>query len=295
MLPMLSTIATLLVGSSFTFAQTLQDVTDFGPVYETSLTMKIYVPSELPSNPAILLALHGCGGSGQQYFSSTKYTGLADAHGVILIYPSTPKDSNCWDNHSNKSLSHGGHGDTEVLINMVDYIVDEYNADANRVFVVGTSSGCMMTNSLSATYPDRVAAVSCYSGVAAGCLAGQKGSSPISSDRECSNGNVQKTGEEWAKQVHAMYPGYDGNYPRFLTWHGNADTLVFYQNLIEQLKEWSTIQGVEFSKNETDTPEKGYTKMVYGDGTKLVGISADGVGHVVPNHEEEDFKWFGLI
>lgn len=57
MLPILSTIATLLVGSSFTFAQTLQDVANFGPVYDTRLTMKIYVPSELPSNPAILLAV----------------------------------------------------------------------------------------------------------------------------------------------------------------------------------------------------------------------------------------------
>lgn len=77
MLPMLSTIATLLVGSSFTFAQTLQVVTDFGPVYETSLTMKIYVPSELPSNPAILLAVRPTRISltGKEYL----YSGIGNA------------------------------------------------------------------------------------------------------------------------------------------------------------------------------------------------------------------------
>lgn len=225
----------------------------------------------------------------------TRYTSLADSKGAILIFPSSNKDSNCWDVHSPQSLSHDGNGDSQVLVSMVDYVIDKYIASSEQVFATGTSSGCMMTNVLAATYPERFAAVSCYSGVSAGCLAGQRGSSPFSSDRVCSDGKNTKTGEEWATQARAMYPDYSGSYPRFLTWHGTADDFVSYQNFDEQLKQWSVLQGVSFSSNETDTPQAGYTTMVYGDGTKLVGISASGVGHTVPVHEEEDFEWFGLV
>lgn len=79
-----------------------------------------------------------------------------------------------------------------------------------------------------------------------------------------------------------------------MTWHGTADNVVRYANLAEQLKQWSGLLGVSFSNNVTNSPQSGYTKMVCGDGTKLVGYSAVNVGHTVPVHADEDLKWFGL-
>ncbi|KAF5591506.1 feruloyl esterase B precursor (subclass of the carboxylic acid esterase) [Fusarium subglutinans] len=283
----------LSLGASLVAAQ-LQTINNFGNTYGTNLIMQAYIPANRPANPAVMLALHACGGTGQGYFQQTQYKSLADQKGVILIFPSSQKDFNCWDVASTKTLKHDGQGDSQVLVSMVDYVINTYKADRNKVYVTGTSSGCMMTNVLAATYPDRFAAATCYSGVAAGCMAGSPGSSPISSDRVCSDGKIIKTGQQWADQVKAMYPGYNGAYPRFKTWHGTADNLVFYRNLLEQIKEWSTIQGVSFSRNETNTPQSGYTTMIYGDGTKFVAVSAAGVGHVVPTHEDLDFKWFGL-
>lgn len=169
-----------------------------------------------------------------------------------------------------------------------------FGADPAKVFVSGTSSGCMMTNVMVSTYPELFKAASCYSGVAAGCLAGSPGSSPTSADQTCAQGGIQKTGEEWAQTVKGMYPAYKGAYPPMMTFHGEADNFVSYANLGEQLKQWSTIFGVSFTKNATDTPLPGYTQITYGDGTKLVGYSAKGVGHVVPVHEASDMKWFGL-
>lgn len=194
-----------------------------------------------------------------------------------------------------RTLTHDGAGDSEGLTNMVAYLVETYDADPTQVFATGSSSGCMMTNILLATYPDVFAAGSCYSGVAAGCFAGSPGSSPITSNSSCAQGKVQKTGAEWAEQVHEMYPTYNGTYPRMQTWHGTADNIVFYQNLIEQLKQWSTVLGVDWTSNVTDTPQSGYTKMVYGDGTQLVGYSALGVGHTVPVHVNVTLDWFGLL
>ena len=51
---------------------------------------------------------------------------------------------------------------------------------------------------------------------------------------------------------------------------------------------------IPFTKNVTNNPQSGYTQLVYGDGTKLVGYSAQGVGHTVPIHESVDLAWFGL-
>ncbi|KAF5664983.1 feruloyl esterase [Fusarium heterosporum] len=290
----------LSLGVSLVAAQ-LQTINNFGPTYSTQLRLEAYIPNNLPASPAVVLAtdradlqLHPCGGNGQGYFQQTNYKSIADSRGIILLYPSSPKDSNCWDVASTKTLKHDGQGDSQVLVGMVDYVIKQYKADPKKVFVTGSSSGCMMTNVLAATYPDRFAAATCYSGVAAGCMAGSPGSSPISSDRVCSDGKIVKTGQEWANQVKAMYPGYSGSYPRFKTFHGTADYLVFYQNFLEQIKEWSTLHGVSFTRNETSSPQAGYTTEIFGDGTKFVAVSAAGVGHTVPVHADLDFKWFGL-
>ncbi|RDL29806.1 PHB depolymerase family esterase [Venustampulla echinocandica] len=272
----------------------LVSVPNFG-ANPTNLLMNIYVPSKLATNPAIILALHGCSGTGEFYASQTKYNSLADTHGFITIFPSANHDNGCWDVASTKTLTHGGGGDSNGLANMISYTISKYNADPKKVFVTGTSSGSMMTNVLAATYPDVFAAASGYSGVAAGCLAGSPSSSPQAADPTCANGKVIKTSAEWTSVVKAMYPGYSGAYPRIQLWHGTADTFVSYANLAEAVKEWSGVIGLTFTKNVTNTPQSGYTQMVYGDGTRFIAYSAAGVGHTVPVHEDVDLKWFGIV
>ncbi|KAI1207721.1 carbohydrate esterase family 1 protein [Annulohypoxylon truncatum] len=286
-----SALATLL--SLSTTHAALTQVTDWGE-NPTSLDMQVYLPAKLAEKPAIVLALHYCGGTGPAYYQMANYDTYADAQGFIVVYPSTKKDSNCWDVASEKTLTNNGGGDSTGLVNMVKYLIEKYNGDPTKVYATGSSSGCMMTNVLLAVYPDVFAAGSCYSGVAAGCLAGSPGSSPQSADPTCASGQNVKTGEQWAEQAKAMYPGFTGSYPRMQTFHGTADHFVDYKNLAEQLKEWSALLGVEFTKNVTNTPQSGYTQMVYGDGTKLVGYSAANVGHTVPVHPQLDVAWFGL-
>jgi acetylxylan esterase len=76
------------------------------------------------------------------------------------------------------------------------------------------------------------------------------------------------------------------------SWHGTVDAILYYPNLGEELKEWSNVLNVAFSHNVTNTPSSGYTEIVYGDGTQLIGYSAVGVGHTVPVHETIDLAWF---
>lgn len=181
---------------------------------------------------------------------------------------------------------------------MVKYTLDKYNGDASKVYVMGGSSGAMMTNVMVGSYPDVFEAGAAYSGAAFACFAGSLGEpTPLGDNQTCARG-LQHTPEEWAQFVYNAYPGYTGRRPRMQVIHGLADTLVVPQCGYEQLKQWSAVLDVTNTKNNTgsDVPEGAeYTEMVYGDGSKLVGYFGEGVGHIAPPNEPVMLKFFGLL
>ena len=122
----------------------LTQVTNFGS-NPSNTQMYIYVPTNLASKPAVIVAIHYCGGSAQAYYSGSPYAQLADQYGFIVIYPSSPYSGTCWDVSSESALTHNGGGDSNSIANMVTYTISKYGADASRVFVTGSSSGAMMT------------------------------------------------------------------------------------------------------------------------------------------------------
>jgi len=266
----------------------------------TAVNMYLHVPPKVQPNAPVIVMIHFCGGSAQAYYrSTTAYERVADKNGYILIYPDTALDSHCWDVARNKALRHEGGGDNNSIANMVRYVLKKYNADPKRVYATGTSSGGMMTNVLMATYPDMFAAGAVFSGFPHGCAAtGKDGSkpssSPMSDKTGCNAGRVIKTPARWGDMVRSAYPGYNGTRPNVQLWHGTTDTVVRIVTMTEELKQWSNVLGVQFTRNVTNDPQQGYTKAVYGDGTKLVGYIAKGVGHVVPQHPTQVLKFFGL-
>ncbi|KAH8669164.1 PHB depolymerase family esterase [Xylariales sp. PMI_506] len=273
----------------------LTTITGWSPyATQVRIEMQVYLPEKLATSPAAVFALHGCMATGEQYYAQANYSTWAEEQGFLVVYPTSYNDSNCWDVSSTKSLTHDGGSQSAGLAEMAAYLIKQYNVDKGKIYITGSSSGCMMTNIMMAVYPNVFQAGSCYSGVAAGCFAGSPGNSPFDSNHTCANGDVRKTGAEWAVQVHGMWPGYNGTYPRMQVWHGTADNLVFYENLLQELAEWSTLLDVEWTSNATNSPQAKYTKMIYGDGTRLIGYSAVGVGHTVPVHPELDMQWFNL-
>ncbi|KAL2871645.1 alpha/beta hydrolase family esterase [Aspergillus lucknowensis] len=277
------------------YAASLQQVTDFGDNPGNNV-MFLYAPDQVAENPAVIVALHPCGGSAEAYFSQVPdLPPAADAGGFILIYPGSTEDFNCWDVATTESLTHDGGSDSLSVVNMVNYVIEQYGADASRVFATGSSSGAMMSQLLAGAYPDVFAGISAYSGVPYGCLAGSPGSSPQTADPACASGQIIKTGEEWADLVYSGYPGYNGSRPAVQIWHGTADNVVYPQNYDEAVKQWSTVFGVEMTAQNPDTPLPGYTQSVFGDGTQFEAYLADGVGHVVPTQVQPMLSWFGLV
>lgn len=129
----------------------LQQVSNFGD-NPSNTKMYIYVPTQLAENPAIIVAIHYCTGSANSYYSGSPYAQLANTKGFIVIYPESPYSGTCWDVSSREALTHDGTGDSNSIVNMVSYAIEQYGADPAKVFVTGSSSGAMMTVSLPAHY-----------------------------------------------------------------------------------------------------------------------------------------------
>ncbi|KAJ4297319.1 hypothetical protein N0V88_004237 [Collariella sp. IMI 366227] len=267
---------------------TLTQVSNFGS-NPSGVRMYIYVPDNLTQNPAILTAVHYCSGTANAFYTGSPYARLADQHGFIVIYPESPHNGGCWDVSSPASLSHNGGGDSNAIANMVTYTISQYNADRDRVFLTGMSSGAMMTNVLAATYPDLFTAASAYAGVPAGCF---YTGTVAGWNNTCSNGQSIATQDAWAQTALNMYPGYTGSRPKMMIYHGSADTVIYPPNFNETLKQWAGVFGYTYDQPQQtvpSNPSSEYTKYVYGP--NLVGIYGTGVTHNIPINGIADMEW----
>jgi acetylxylan esterase len=274
-------------------AATLTEVTGFG-TNPTNLRMHLYVPDRVAARPALLLAVHYCGGSGTAFYNGTQYASLADRYGYIVIYPSVTRSSLCWDVSSPQALRRGGGSDPVGLMAMIDYVRQRYPVDPGRIFVTGTSSGAMMTNVMLGVYPDVFKAGASFAGVPFGCFATTNGSEWNS---QCSGGQLIKSPQEWGDLVRAAYPGYTGARPRMQIWHGTNDETLRYPNFGEQIKQWTNVHGLSQTPSFTDTPQSNYTRTRYGGtgGTAPVeAISMQGVTHNLPVDAAQVIRFFGL-
>src|SRR3954466_14066005 len=101
-------------------AASLQEVRDFG--YNPSgIRMFVYVPATVAAKPAVVVGVHWCHGTAQDFYTGTQYASLADRYGFIVIYPSAVSSDGCWDVHSQAVLTHNGGGDAQGIVSMVRY------------------------------------------------------------------------------------------------------------------------------------------------------------------------------
>ncbi len=221
----------------------------------STVSMYIYVPDKLATSPPILVVAHYCGGTAGGVFGEAYGGGIVaacDKYGFIMVFPqaANPDGSGrCWDAGSTSSLTRNGGGDSQAIVNMVNYTVNTYHANRSRVYVTGTSSGAMMTELLLALYPDVFKAGAEFSGVPAGCWAVNNPGGGWSGP--CAGGQVSYPAPQWGNIVRGMYQGYSGPRPRVQLWHGTADTTISYNDQTEAIKQWTDV--LNLSTNPTTT------------------------------------------
>jgi poly(hydroxyalkanoate) depolymerase family esterase len=164
----------------------------------TWTSMYEYVPPNLAPNAPILVHVHYCSGNAPKAFQEAQggqVVAAADKYGFLMVVPQTSQ--NCWDVATKASLTHDGGGDTGAIVNMVKYAVTTHNANPNRVYVTGTSSGAMAVQALLAVYPDVFKGGSEFAGVPAGCWSVNN---PGQWSGPCAGGQV-RTAAEWGTMV----------------------------------------------------------------------------------------------
>lgn len=288
-------IALLIGASSSAFAQTasLIEIASFGD-NPSNLPMHLYVPDNLPAKAPILLAVHYCHGTGPEFFRGSRYGAMADEYGYIIVFPTANSSDMCFDVASPAALKRDGGSDPVSIMSMIDYVIQNYDVDAERIYVTGVSSGAMMTNVMLGLYPDVFKAGVAFAGVPFGCFATTNGTTWNS---ECASGNITKTAEEWGDLVRNAFPGYTGPRPRVQLWHGSNDEILDYNNFAQAIKQWINIHGISQSPSFTDSPSDGITRTRYGgegSDAPVEALSLAGVPHNLPVDYAAAVRFFGL-
>lgn len=190
---------------------------------------KLYLPpSEAGQRPALrplLLMLHGCTQTPDDFATGTRMNDAARAGGFLVLYPAQSAFANlhrCWNwfkhNHQQRER-----GEAALLADLTWEVVQAHGVDPARVWVAGLSAGGAMAAVLGETYPERFAAVGLHSGVPTG-LAGDMLSAMA----------VMKSGPS-GPALRSVAP------PPTIVFHGDQDQVVHPANADEAMRRFDAL------------------------------------------------------
>ncbi len=225
---------------------------------------RLYVPKCTGAPRGMIVMLHGCTQSPVDFAKGTGMNRLAEAQGLLVLYPEQARTANlkaCWNWFSPEDQSRDS-GEPAILAGMTRELRDRYQVPAGRVFVAGLSAGAAMAVILGRSYPELFAAVGAHSGLpykaasgASAAFAAMGGSPAAPQDR-----------------VEPAVP--------HIIFHGSADTTVAPVNG-ERIAAEGRVEGVELEDSgEAGGRRFSRSSLLGRDGTaRLEHWRVEGLGH----------------
>jgi poly(3-hydroxybutyrate) depolymerase len=146
----------------------------YGKFDDIRFSYLVYMPEgwKRTQRLPLYVAVHGCGTSANQFMGSTLLNRVADRERFLVVYPDN--EAGCWRAVSDDAvlgtatgtpnITRGAGGDVDIVAGITKRVLRRYNANRNRVYMAGMSSGAFQASATAAAYPELFAAV----GVSAG-------------------------------------------------------------------------------------------------------------------------------
>ena len=181
-----------------------------------SRAYRTYVPASAEVGAsAIVMMLHGCTQTPEDFAVGTGMNALAERDGFIVIYPEQSRGANaqtCW-NWFSPNDQHRDRGEPEILAGIARKAMAQYDVPSDRTFVAGLSAGAAMAVILGHTYPDVFAAAGVHSGL------------PYGAAKDVASAFSAMAGQRPGEAAEPRHPGV-----RTIVFHGSADSTVHVSN-----------------------------------------------------------------
>jgi polyhydroxybutyrate depolymerase len=233
-----------------------------------SRTYTVYIPVGVTHPSALVVNLHGGGGSGRDEEALTHYDAVADAHGFVVVYPDGI-DKNWADGRGASPPDRNGIDDVGFLVALVGKLVHDYGIDAGHVFATGISNGAFMANRLACERADIFAAIAPVAGTL-GTNVACAPSRPVAV--LAAHGTTDPIVPFSGGQMHGR---------------GGASTIVAAPTMAAR---WRELDGCQGDPAQDVLPDSGdgtrvhrFTAASCANGTAVVFMQIDGGGHTWPD------------
>jgi poly(hydroxyalkanoate) depolymerase family esterase len=133
------------------------------------LSYGLYIPPAGRRPMPLVVMLHGCKQTIDEFALGTRMNLVADANGFAVVYPEQSKHAHphrCWHWYDDDETA--GLGEARAVVSLVDALIEHHGIDPERVYLAGLSAGAGLASLLALHYPDRFAAVALHSAPALG-------------------------------------------------------------------------------------------------------------------------------